>query len=119
DVLKKQGGFYLVRTPDGYLAWVDSYGVDLKDLNEMQAWQDASKVIYMEDYGHAWDSPEKNIRVSDLVMGDILRAGTRKGTMQEVIFPDGRSGYVQATSVVGFNQWLQQTQPTASHVIDV
>lgn len=119
DVLKKQGGFYLVRTPDGYLAWVDSYGLTLKDATEMQAWQDASKVIYMQDYGHAWNTPEKGTRVSDLVMGDILRAGKREGDMQEVIFPDGRSGYVQATSVLDFNQWLKQTQPTANHVIDV
>lgn len=119
DVLKKKRGFYLVRTPDGYLAWVDSYGISLKDSAEMHQWKTDGKLIYMQDYGHAWYDTDKNKRLSDLVLGDIVRAGARQGSLQEVIFPDGRRGYVEASSVMDFEQWLDTTRPSAGHIIDV
>ena len=54
QVLKKQGGFYLVKTPDNYLAWVDSGGIKIMNKTQFELWQKADKVIFTADYGHAY-----------------------------------------------------------------
>ena len=53
QVLKKQGAFYLVKTPDNYLAWTDG---SLKLMNEQtfRGWQKADKIVFTADYGHAF-----------------------------------------------------------------
>lgn len=117
EVLKKQGAFYLVRTPDGYLGWMDRYGVSLKDASEMQTWKATEKLIYIEDYGHVYTSPKMETRVSDVVLGDVFIAGKQQSGMQELIFPDGRKGFVPVGSVTDFDQWLKQAEPTADHII--
>ncbi|WP_051017704.1 SH3 domain-containing protein [Pontibacter sp. BAB1700] len=40
-VWKKQNGWYLVQTPDQYLAWVDYGGVALMDQTAFNKWQQA------------------------------------------------------------------------------
>src|SRR5690606_36011353 len=73
DVLKKDYGFYLVRTPEGYLAWVDSYGVNVKSEAEINTWANAEKAIFTNDFGHSFkEQSETAARVSDLVLGNIL-----------------------------------------------
>lgn len=120
DVLKKERGFFLIRTPDQYLSWVDSYGITQKTAEEMAEWHKAKKLVYLVDYGHAYDSPDnKQTRVSDLVMGDIFRAGKKVGEKQEIIFPDGRTGFVSLQEVLDFEQWVANRQPVADSIIAV
>lgn len=42
-VIKKQRGYYLVRTPDGYLSWVEGSGVVLNKFTSIPS-KDFSKL---------------------------------------------------------------------------
>src|SRR5690554_4983360 len=95
DVLKRTGGFYLVRTPEGYLSWIDRYGVALQSKAEAEDWQNSKRLIFIKDFGHAFqNADEKSARISDIVLGDIVKAGKVVGSFQEVFFPDGRQAFV-------------------------
>ncbi|NCD70997.1 C40 family peptidase [Mucilaginibacter agri] len=117
-VLKKQSGYYLVRSPDNYISWVDGGGLTLMDKTEFEAWQKTPKVIYTAQYGHAFDQPsDKGLPVSDLVAGDILQvAGKEKGFLK-VIYPDQRVGYIKKDEAADFTKWLAIPNPDADKIL--
>lgn len=118
QVLKKQGGFYLVKSPDGYLAWTDGGSIALMDAAQFKAWQAAKKVVFVADYGHAFTVASKSAsRVSDLVAGNILQLISTNGDFIKVSFPDGRQAYVPAEQLADYNTWLKRPLPTADAIL--
>ncbi|TZF82731.1 NlpC/P60 family protein [Pedobacter sp. BS3] len=120
EVLKKQQGYYLVRTPDRYISWVDNSGVTLMDKQAMQLWQDAPKVVYTHWYGHAYRQPSADsLPVSDLVAGDILQLLARAKGYVKVQFPDKRIAYIRESEIMDFKAWVSRPDPTAEQILAI
>ena len=118
DVLKKQRGYYLVRSPDGYLSWVDASGIVTMDKAGMDSWQKSAKVIYTTQYGHAFQQPtSKSAPVSDLVAGNILQVKGEEKGFYKVSFPDQRVGYIAKAEASDFKQWLKRPDPDAAKIL--
>ena len=94
-ILKKERGYYLVRTPDQYLSWIEDNAVAAMDKIAFDSWKQQNKVVFTADYGHAFEKPFFDAtRVSDLVAGNILVLKGKVKKFYQVIYPDGRTGYV-------------------------
>jgi gamma-D-glutamyl-L-lysine dipeptidyl-peptidase len=120
DILKKQGGYYLIRTPDAYIGWLDEAAVSLKNKANIVDWNGGKRLIFIEDYGHAYHEANKqSVRVSDLVLGNILKFKAEKEGFYQVIFPDGREGFVAKELMQDFNHWKRNTIASAASVIKV
>jgi SH3-like domain-containing protein len=120
DILKKQGGYYLVRTPDGYIGWLDEAALSLKNKANIVDWNGGKRLIFIEDYGHVYSEANKqSLRVSDLVLGNILKFKGEKEGFYEVIFPDGREGFVAKELMQEFNNWKRNTIASAASVVKV
>lgn len=118
QILKKQGGFYLVKSPDGYLAWTDGGSIALMNENKFNEWQAAKKVVYINDYGHALSKPDLAApRISDLVNGNILKVLATEGSFTKVGFPDGREAYVPTKDVTDYGTWLKRPIPNANAIL--
>ncbi len=118
QVLKKQGGFYLVKSPDGYLAWTDGGSIALMSENKFKEWQAAKKVVYVNDYGHALAKADiEAARVSDLVAGNILRFLSVENGFTKVAFPDGREAYVPTAQLIDYAQWANKPLPSAGSIL--
>lgn len=118
DVLKVTSGFYLIRTPEGYLSWVDSYGVSLKTETEMTQWIQGKKAIFIDDYGHSFkEQNTASARVSDLVLGNIILVLDKGKDYWEVGYPDGRKAFVPQTQLKDFDEWKKDTKPEADQII--
>ena len=67
-ILKKEHGYYLVQSPDHYIAWTDDAGIAKMDEKNYNAWMNAEKIVFTDEYGHAFEkSSLKSMPVSDLV----------------------------------------------------
>ncbi len=118
QILKKQGGFYLVKSPDGYLAWTDGGAIALMDGAKFKAWQAAKKVVFIADYGHAFISASNSAaRVSDLVAGNILKFISANGGFTKVGFPDSREAYVPTEQLTDYATWVKRPLPTADAIL--
>lgn len=106
-VLKNEGGWYLIQTPDKYLAWVDAGGIALMNNKELTQWESKEKIIYTKTYGHAFATSNSKNRVSDLVAGSILTLLDIDEGSYKVQFPDGRMAFVPMNSAEVYNTWLQ------------
>lgn len=117
EVLKKQGGYYLVRTPDGYISWTEDLMVALKTRAELSAWNQGKRLVYTDYFGHAFAmANEDSPIVSDLVAGNILKqTGEAKG-YYKVAFPDGRQGFIPKKSAMPWEQWLSSRKPAVQPV---
>ena len=127
DLLKKRGGYFLVRTPEGYIAWLKDSSLATMDAASYSVWTSANKLMFTEDFGHAYTEPNKNsLRVSDLVMGNIVKldqSNVIKGSDQTdfyaVSYPDGRKAFIPSNQSIPYAQWLADTELTAENVLRV
>jgi len=118
QVLKKQGGYYLVKTPDGYISWTDGTAVTLMDKASFDYWKTAKRIIYLADYGHAYSkADEKSVRVSDLVKGNILESIGEDKLFYHVSFPDKRTGYIKKSDAELFSNWKKRANPGAETIL--
>jgi len=118
QVLKKQGGYYLVRTPDGYLSWTDATAVSVMDKAAFEEWKKSKRIIFTSDFGHAFSKADMNSsRVSDLVNGNILVLIGEEKAYYQVIFPDKRKGYIKKTDAQLFSNWLKKPNPDAEAIL--
>lgn len=117
-VLKKDHGWYLIQTPDEYIAWVDGDGVQTMSKAEFDQWNQAPKVIYTAFYGFTLAEPDLNsAHVSDIVKGNILKAAGEEKEFIKVEYPDKRTAFIPKDACIDFDKWLQSRDPKADNLI--
>ncbi|MCH4822446.1 NlpC/P60 family protein [Gramella lutea] len=107
NVYKKQGGWYYIQTPDGYLGWVDYGGLASMTPDEFSKWKSAEKLIYLKPFGNSYEKPDSGSQsVSDLVAGDILELLSDENKFYRVQYPDGRKAFVEMSEAQPYQDWL-------------
>ncbi|WP_297338176.1 C40 family peptidase [Algoriphagus sp.] len=116
-VLKGDGSWYLVQTPDQYISWVDQAGIQLMTEQELENWHAQNKVVFTPLTGHVWNNPQQEEMVSDLVAGDILTGLGRDGDWIQVQLPDRRGGYVDASQLLPWDEWISSRETSVENLI--
>jgi hypothetical protein len=112
-VLKIEGDFYRVQTPDQYISWVDHGGVQLMTQEEYDSWSTAPKMIYLKTFGHVYASKDNELQTQgDLVLGSLLKLTGKDEKYFEVAYPDGRIGYVRRDEAEVYLDWLDELIPS-------
>ncbi len=120
DLLQQHDGYYRARTPEGYIAWMSTSSVTPMATPERSRWKAAKKVIFTADFGHSYTQPDiQSLRVSDLVMGDVLIALGQTGGFYHVQYPDGRLAYIDSKLVSPFDEWLGTREVTAESILGI
>lgn len=117
-VLKYSGGFYLVQTPDLYISWIDDDGIALVTKNELMEWLQSEKIIFTSEYGFSYSKADDGSqRVSDLVIGNMLKYLGDEGEFYKVEYPDGKNAFVRKNNAAKYSDWLNSLVPNGSNVI--
>lgn len=117
-VLKKEGDWYYVQTPDKYLSWVDGGGIVQMDDNETNAWKSAHKVIFTKIFGHTYSTVDKGSQVvSDIVAGGVLEKIAEDANFFKVKYPDGRMAFIDKREAEDYIQWLEHLNPTTAALV--
>lgn len=118
-VYKKDGGWYYIQTPEGYLAWVDYGGVTPFSENDLSTWRAADKVIYLETFGLAYEEANTESQVvSDLVAGNILELVEEENGFYKIKYPYGKVGYIEQTKAQPYKQWLSALKPSGESLVE-
>lgn len=117
-VLKKEGGWYYIQTPDKYLSWVDDGGITLMDSKRFDEWKAGDKIIYTKTYGHSYDAIDEKDIVSDLVAGDILEFVKLADDHFVAAFPDGRIALVRFDEAESYFGWIQKMNPSPENLVE-
>lgn len=118
DLLQRKNGYYRIRTPEGYISWVAASSLTPVDAEAADRWKSGDRVIFTEDYGHSYAEPSRSsLRVSDLVMGNILiRTADSANGFIGIQYPDGRKAFVKS-GLVPYGQWLSRRTLVADSIL--
>lgn len=105
-ILEEKGEWWLVQTPDLYIAWANHGAIIPKTAEEMTNWKKSKRYIYNQLNGFAYSAPDKkSMPVTDLVICDLFEVtGEPKGYLQALL-PDGRTAFVKKTECLSFQDW--------------
>jgi len=103
-ILKKEGGWYLIKTPDLYLGWVDSDAVETKSTDEYTEWKSSSRLFYTGKTGDIYADPAGLKVISDIVAGCIVEVIGNEKELNEVKLPDNRKGFIPTDKVIPFDR---------------
>jgi cell wall-associated NlpC family hydrolase len=106
NVLKEDDGWFLVQTPDQYLAWVDRAGIQLMTEDELESWYRAPKLVFTDLVGYVWKTAEGKEMVSDLVAGDLLTIENESSSHYFISLPDKRKGWVSKSQSQLWENWI-------------
>lgn len=117
-VYKKSGGWYLIQTPDEYIAWTDDEAVEQMDKARFEEWNKAAKVIYTASYGFAYSSPDvKSEPISDIVKSDILKFLDESNGFCRVEFPDNRIAYIPQNECMELSKWISSIDLNSDNLV--
>jgi gamma-D-glutamyl-L-lysine dipeptidyl-peptidase len=118
-ILKKgEDGYYLVQTPDNYIAWLDDDGFTFMPEDKWNEWKSSPKIIYLKEYGFSYLEPDiKSQTVSDLVAGNLLKIMGEDSDFYLVNYPDGRTAYVKKDESKLFDDWYSALNPNGDTIL--
>ena len=116
QVWKKLRGWYLVQTPDKYLAWVDGDAIARMDTISYNKWMKKPKLIYTKPFGFAYSLPADGATVSDLVYGSIMVINGEDNNYFKIGLPDGRVAFVAKTEAQLYKEWRATRQPSTGNL---
>ncbi len=104
-IFKKQDQWYLVQTPNRYIAWVDSAAIVEVSSHDLDFYKKTEKMVFTPVNGFSYSLPDKNSQtISDLVMGCILPVTGSKNGYYKVVYPDKREAWVLKSEVTNLNE---------------
>ena len=117
-LLKKVKGWFLVQTPDKYIAWLESGSFVPISKEQLSEWNSSDKVIFTSHYGFSYSKNNINSDpVSDLVIGNILKKIDIQGEFVKVEYPDKRVAFIPNSSCEDYKQWLNSSRLNAENII--
>jgi len=124
QVLEEQSYWRKVKSPEPYTAWVNEMGLTPMSEEQIEGYIASEKYIFTADYGHAFSAPdERSSRVSDLVMGDLVRKADGKGLRRRgftrILLPNGLEGWVRSRDLSDFGKWAAACSPDGGDIIAV
>ncbi|MEJ5962673.1 NlpC/P60 family protein [Pedobacter immunditicola] len=119
ELLKMERGYYLVRSPDQYISWVDDDAIAVMDAAQFDHWKKANKLVYHADYGYSYSAPDvSSLRVSDLVKGDIFKVLGKEKGFYKIAYPDQRIAFIPVKDAVEFDRWISRPNPDATAILN-
>jgi hypothetical protein len=105
-LLDKRNGFYLVKTPENYYAWIDAAGLKILEDNDYKKAMQKNKIIITALCGNALQEPNEHaLPVSDYVMNDVFDLVNRFDDFAQIQYPDGRQAYINIEDYLNFDQF--------------
>ena len=118
-ILKKQGSWFLIQTPDRYISWAPSGGIFPVSENELQTWRQTERVIFTGSFSQIFNTERMENPVADVTMGGILELLEQRWNYVQVRFPDGREGFTAPQNWVSFSEFRETARPDFTSVVNL
>jgi SH3-like domain-containing protein len=108
-ILEKDDDWYLVQTPDSYIAYIPESSLTPVDSIRYHQWLKAKRFIVTTYQSRLVSEPNGDETVTDLTLGCLLEYKAKKGKWIRLATPDGREGWILKDEVEDFEDWALQS----------
>jgi len=116
-ILRKEGSWIQIQTPDHYIGWISGSSVSMKNENEFAEWKQSDRLIFTLKSGDILSEENGIDVVSDAVAGVIVRKISAAGNYFIVELPDGRRGRLYKKDALDFGSWCDAITPETGKLI--
>ena len=118
-VLDERDGWYLVRTPDRYLAWLESGAFKKVSRLEVDDWIAADDLgVYQLPFAETVTAPEGSNIIADPSLGGLVHIKDTEGDWSEVMMPDGETGYNRRLMLDTASAWMAPNRIDTESVLE-
>lgn len=117
QVLDFQDGWYLVRTPDRYLAWLEPGAFLGMKPAEATAWLESDVRVYVDRPVEIATTPDGTEYVSDLTLGGLVKYAETQDGKTHVVLPDGSTGWMESSGLYETPKWFKPDSLTAKTLL--
>lgn len=107
-ILEKKDHWYLVQTPDSYMAYVPGNSLTFIDSTRYHQWLKTKRFIVTVYQSRLVSEPNGDETVTDLTLGCLLEYKGENDKWIKLATPDGREGWILKCEVEDFKNWAQQ-----------
>ncbi|MBR5898435.1 MAG: C40 family peptidase [Muribaculaceae bacterium] len=111
-LLEKEGEWWRVQSPDGYISYMIGNSFVQKTAGDINAWKKADRLVVssLDQIKVYTDADKKGYKdiVTDLVNGCIVVCEKTQDEMVQVVLPDGRKAWGDASAFVKIGEWADQ-----------
>lgn len=116
-ILKSDGSWIQVRTPDNYISWTERSSVRAVNGKEMLEWNNSDRVVFTANSGWIYSNIAETGITGDLVAGCVLARSGQSGDYARVVLPDGREGFVKSSTIIPFEQFRNKEAASGEDII--
>jgi cell wall-associated NlpC family hydrolase len=117
-VLDEKKGWYLVRTPDRYLAWLEAGALTRVDGAQLEEWFSDDLRYCSFPNTLVYTSPNQREILTDLVAGNLVKStGNFRNSSMEVQLPDGAIGWVKSAALERYQGWSNPTALSTDNLL--
>ncbi len=118
-ILDKDEQWYLIRTPDRYIAWLEEGALSPVSGEELTEWYGTGLYRYLAPVGYALLRPGDDNIVREVVAGNLFRTtGRQEGELSEILFPDEVSGWLPTGELEEFRDWSAPRSLSAQRLLE-
>lgn len=119
EVLDLVDNWYLVRTPDRYIAWLEPGAFMAMTAPEAKAWFAGELLRSVAPSGFLTEDPGGTTILSDLVAGNLLQpTGRQQGQFLELALPDATLGWAMISDFEPADNWQSPKALAADHLLE-
>ncbi|HEX6915607.1 MAG TPA: C40 family peptidase [Chitinophagaceae bacterium] len=116
-LLKRQRGWYLVQTPDRYIAWIDAGAVEAMEAARATDWANKPKLIFTGMHGLVFGDTINHEVLTDLAFGNLVEYFALTPRFVQLRLPDGRTGFATNSDFMPYTEWRQSRSPLAANLV--
>ena len=117
ELLQQKGNWFLVKSRDGYQAWLEDGTFVRRTRAEVDAWERGPLAIVTVHETILREEPDRDAApVCDVVLGNLVTPVSEKDGWTEVRLPDGRSGWLRSTQLESYDAWSKSRNPTPENI---
>jgi cell wall-associated NlpC family hydrolase len=117
-IYKSNNGWYLIQTPDEYIAWMEDDAIQPVNKRQYDKWIKSKRIIFTSDFGFSYINSDRNSqRVSDLVKGNLLKVLEEKLDYFKVEYPDRRIAFVHKKDCEPFDKWINNIKINPENIV--
>ncbi len=115
-ILETKNEWYKIQSPEGYIGWMNSTGLEKISENQYQKWRaNKSRLIVSTNESKIYSNPTNNSDIiSDIVNGSILVLEEKTNKYYKVKLPDSTVGFISEDDCVLFEEWENKIDNTTN-----